>query len=240
MLHKRTLLPELMDAPELEREPHWQALAGLARINRWSGSAALLWPGLAALARARQQPIRVLDVATGAGDVPIALVNRARRAGFSLQFDACDVSEDALAFADRRSERAGTPMRLFRCDVLAEDLPPGYDAVISSLFLHHVDDPQAVTVLARMARSATALVLVNDLQRGRTGWWLAYWGTRALSRSEIVHSDGPRSVERAFTVAEARALADKAGLDGAEVAPRWPCRWLLSWHKPAGWTPHGG
>jgi hypothetical protein len=75
-------------------------------------------------------------------------------------------------------------------------------------------------------------VLVNDLSRSRTGLFLALVGTRLLSTSDVVRVDGPLSVKAAFTPAEARALAERAGLRGAKVMRRWPCRWLLTWERP--------
>jgi hypothetical protein len=78
------------------------------------------------------------------------------------------------------------------------------------------------------------MVLINDLVRNRAGFVLAYAGTRILSASKVVHSDGPRSVEGAFTLAEVRALAKRAGMQDAQVDKRWPCRLLLSWRGPEG------
>ena len=73
-LRQRCVLPELMDQPELDAIEHGRALAGLARINALSGSARILWPSLRDLARRkRTDGLRVLDVASGAGDVPIRL-----------------------------------------------------------------------------------------------------------------------------------------------------------------------
>ena len=123
-------------------------------------------------------------------------------------------------------------MRFFQADVFAEPLSESYDAVISSLFLHHLEEARAVELLRHMAQSARSCVLINDLERSTLGYWLAYVGTRLLSRSEVVHVDGPRSVEGAFTVAEARQLAEQAGLSGATVRKRWPCRYLLRWRRP--------
>jgi 2-polyprenyl-3-methyl-5-hydroxy-6-metoxy-1,4-benzoquinol methylase len=112
--------------------------------------------------------------------------------------------------------------------------PPlsGYDAVTCSLFLHHLDEPQALALLHRMAEMASRLVLVSDLQRGWTAWILTHIFTRLLTTSHVVHVDGPRSIEAAFTREEAQALADRAGLSGAKVHRRWPFRWLLSWRRP--------
>jgi SAM-dependent methyltransferase len=225
--------PEIMDQPGLDRRRHVQALRGLERINFWSRSAGILWPSLAELARQTPgRPTRVLDVASGAGDVPRRLWRRARRAGLALDIDGCDVSPEAVAHARERAADQGVPVRFFVHDALAGPLPAGHDAVVCSLFLHHLDEEQAVDLLRRMAAAAGRLVLVNDLVRSRIGWLMAYLGTRVLSRSDVVHTDGPLSVEGAFTVAEARALAERAGLAGARVVRRWPCRFLLSWRRP--------
>src|SRR5689334_4737167 len=99
--NERRLEPELMDQPGLEFARHAQALRGLERINAWSGSAGILWPAIRELGRRRGGPIRLLDVATGAGDVPLRLLRKAARAGLSLEIHACDRSEQALAIARR-------------------------------------------------------------------------------------------------------------------------------------------
>ncbi|HEX5270847.1 MAG TPA: methyltransferase domain-containing protein [Gemmataceae bacterium] len=227
----RRLRPEVMDQPGLDPGRHRQALRGLGRINFWSGSAGILWPLIADLARHSTHPPRVLDLATGGGDVPIRLWQKARRARLPIVVEGCDVSPVAVEHATRQAERRGAEVRFFVADALAGDLPAGYDALVCSLFLHHLTEDQALGLLRRMA-AAAGLVLVNDLRRSRAGLLLALVGTHLLSLSPVVHTDGPRSVEGAFTIAEARALADRAGLAGATVERRWPCRFLLTWVRP--------
>ncbi len=232
-VRQRRRRPEVMDQPGLDQGRHFQALRGLERINFFSRSAAILWPPLERLARsAAPRPVRVLDLATGAGDVPIRLWRRARRARLPLEIDGCDVSPAAVAFARQRAAERGAAVGFFETDALGGPLPTGYDVLLSSLFLHHLEDEQAVAVLRRMADAARRLVLVNDLVRSRAGLALAYLGTRLLSWSDVVHTDGPLSVEAAFTLDEARALAERAGLTGATAARRWPCRYLLTWWRP--------
>jgi SAM-dependent methyltransferase len=227
-LRQRWRQAELMDQPDLERDRHFQALRGLARINWWSGSAGLLWPAIQQLARNLQPAaLRVLDVASGAGDVAIRLWHKAQRAGVLLDIDGCDKSAAAVAFANRRAESDNAQVRFFAWDALAKPLPADYHIVTSSLFLHHLEEEQAVLLLQRLGQAAQHLVLVNDLRRGWLGFALAYLGTRILSSSPIVHVDGPRSVEAAFTLQEALALAQRAGLHDARVTPRWPFRFLL-------------
>jgi hypothetical protein len=83
-----------------------------------------------------------------------------------------------------------------------------------------------------MAAAARRAVLVCDLHRSWLGYSLAWVGCRLLTRSPIVHVDGPRSVEAAFAVSEIAALAGRSGLDGAVITQHWPERWLLAWRKP--------
>lgn len=230
-LRRRDRRPELMDDPALPPSDHRRALTGLARINRWTGAAKLLWPPLRALAGNLSRPLRVLDVATGSGDIPLALARFAAREGVPLEVAGCDISPVAVAEAARRA--TGAPnLRFFVHDVLSQPLPEGYDAVTCSLFVHHLDEPEAVHLLQAIKAAAGRLVLVNDLARGRFNYLAVAFAARVLSRSRIVHVDGPLSVRAAFTVAEMKSLAENAGLSGAVVRGKFPCRQLLTWEKP--------
>jgi SAM-dependent methyltransferase len=227
----RRLRPEVMDQPGLNPFRHVAALRGLARINFWSRSDALLWPHLADLARRRGGALRVLDVASGGGDVTVRLWRRAQRAGLSFRLEGCDLSAVAVTYARENAARAGADVRFFVHDALDGPPPTGYDAAICSLFLHHLDEAQAVQLLRRLATTADRLVLVNDLRRCWAGLALAHLASRLLTLSSIVHTDGPRSVENAYTVEEARFLAAAAGLEGAQLTRHWPYRYLLRWER---------
>ena len=221
-----------MDQPSLDAAAHAHALRGLARINRWSRSDAILWPAIERLARtAGGSPIRVLDVASGGGDVPIALAKSALRAGLTLEIEGCDVSPEAVQYARRQAEETGLSLRFFNLDVLNEPIPTGYDVVMSSLFLHHLEEADACSFLRKAADATSRLLLVNDLVRGPVGYLLAWWACRILTRSPVVWHDGPVSVAGAFTPAEVRKLAGSAGLEGVRLTRHWPRRFLLSWSR---------
>ena len=229
-LAERRLEREWMDDPSLDAARHRAALRGLARINAVSRGAATLWPTVRDTARQAGRPIRLLDIACGGGDVAIALRRRAERAGLPVTVHGCDVSDTALGYARQRAQADGDDTRFFQCDVLRESLPATYEVVTCSLFLHHLTDEQTVHVLSAMAACAP-VVVVNDLQRGRAGLLAAQVGTRLLSRSPVVHMDGPMSVRAAFTMDELRALAERAGLKGADVQPCFAMRMRLVWRR---------
>ncbi len=231
-LAQRNKQPETMDQAGLEVAQHQAALRGLARINWFSRSAGILWQPIRRLAEEKgRQPLRVLDLATGAGDVPIRLQRRARQAGLPITFTGVDISPTAIDFARRRARKTHASVDFFQLDVLNMPLFADYDVIICSLFLHHLDVKQAEALLGRMAQAARSMVLVNDLIRSRLGYVLAYLGTRMLSRSYIVHGDGVQSVRAAFTLCEAQQLAERSGLKNAAVSWHWPFRFLLQWRR---------
>ncbi len=230
-LRRRDRQPEIMDQPGLDPPLHQAALRGLRRINSLSGSARILWPPLLHLARERAGPINVLDVGSGAGDVPIALSIRAQRSGLPVQFTGYDMSPTAVAYARQGASRALANVSFHERNVLTDGIAEQFDVVVCSLFLHHLDEIEARDLLSRMRKAARHLVMVNDLERSRLGYALAVAASRLLSRSRIVHVDGPRSVRAAFSLQEVLALAEQAGLDGATVVRRWPCRYLLTWRR---------
>ena len=234
-LSQRDCQPELMDDPALAPADHRAALQGLQRANRLSRSASIVWPALRQLAAdsTADQPLKILDIASGGGDVTWEIARRAKRKNLPIQVAGCDKSPFAVEYATKvKAVSEELPVRFFQLDVLQDDLPEGYDVLMCSLFLHHLSQEDAKRLLSRMADAARRLVLINDLRRTRLGYALAYVGSRLLSRSPIVHYDGPLSVRAAFTSEEIGKLALEAGLKGATITHHWPERYLLSWTKP--------
>lgn len=237
---------ELMDDPALAEADHLHALAALARINAFSGTAAQLATAIGRLAAAapRHDTLQVVDVACGGGDVTVALSRRlARRLGTSrvgapppVQVTGLDVSPRAVhrATALAAAKHAANVSFAVR-DVVAEGCPP-CDIATSSLFLHHLGDADAIAVLRALAAAARLGVVVSDLLRSRAGLVLAVLGTTVLSTSRVARVDGPLSVRAARTSAEYRDLFARAGLHGATVRRVWPERALITWQR----EPQGG
>ncbi len=235
-LAERNRQPEWMDQSGLDAAAHQQALQGLRRINAISRAVGCLFTPVQALAAAlgHGRPLRILDVACGGGDNTMALAQRCRRNGLAVQVDGCDRSQQAVAIANGHAAGTALGSRFFQADVLEDPLPAGYDVMVCSLFLHHLENADAVELLRRLGQSCRHLVLVNDLIRSPLGYGLAWVGCRLLSRSPIVHFDGPVSVQGAFRMDEALDLATRAGLGGASIQRHWPERFLLSWRRPDG------
>lgn len=229
--------PEIMDDPNLDGPSHQAALAGLRRLNRWSLADRTIWnairPVLDDLHHAATTPLSLLDLASGGGDVPIRLARRVQRSSHQLEITGCDISDQAVAFASAAAQAAKVSVDFFVHDVVTNHLPREYDIVTCSLFLHHLEAPEVVTVLRHMREAARRMVVVSDLVRSRAGYAVVYGATRVLSRSPVVHIDGPRSVEGAFQPGELRDLFAEAGMgDGLRITRQWPVRMTVAWRPP--------
>lgn len=229
---RRRREPELMDDPGLDPAEHERALRGLRRLNRVSRTAAALWEPIRRLASTPGHgPVSVLDIASGSGDIPMALARRAARENVRLSVAACDVSPRAVSIAREQAVRAGLEVSFFPLDAIRGSIPGDYDVVTCSLFMHHLDAEDVVALLYKMRAAARRAVIVSDLARSRAGLRVAWLATRLCSRSRVVRTDAILSVRAAFTIEEFAALADEAGFAGATVRPCWPFRFLLEWRR---------
>ena len=196
-----------------------ECLADLARLNAFFGGRSLTLLHVKQLA-ARLPPLRtltVLDVGTGGGDVPRALVRWARRMRQPIRLFALD-RDPAAARVTLDLGRAYPEIVVLQGD--AVDLPVrsgSIDVAISSLTLHHLDEAAAVRHLAEMDRVARRGIVVNDLARSRTAYALVWLATRLFTRNRMSRHDGPLSVRRAYVREELRALCEKAGLFDARI-----------------------
>jgi 2-polyprenyl-3-methyl-5-hydroxy-6-metoxy-1,4-benzoquinol methylase len=231
----RAVTPEIMDGPGIDAAAHRQALAGLRRINRVSGAAEPILNSILELAKtSRVTRLSLLDVACGGGDVPVQIALAARTRGLTIDLTFLDRSVTAIQQATDTAKTAGLEFRTNQADTLNELSPLSFDVLTNSLFLHHLVEPEnVVELLAQMRRVAARRVVISDLRRCRRGWVGAWIGCRVLSRSPIVHHDGPASVRAAWTVSELKGMAERAGMTGASIRSVRPWRMLLEWSNPA-------
>ena len=208
-----------------------RALQGLRRLNIASGVTGQLWRQIVTYRGVRPGGrLRVLDVACGGGDVAFGLWKRAQQRGIEMELVGLDHSPTACEQASQRCRVAGASVTFERTDAVRSPLPGGFDVVMCSLFLHHLPRQDAVLLLAKMSE-AGRLLIVSDLRRSAIGYAVAHAACRMVTRSPIVHYDGPQSVANAFSVSEVAALCDEAGLSGAIVRCAWPWRLMITRYK---------
>lgn len=228
MLTQRRLTPEHMDDPNASREDLTVALkflrmanarlggtrAALREFQRWAKS----WP----VGGASAATIRILDIGTGSADIPLAIAQWARAAGYRVHVTAVDRHPLTCELAREHLNAVAGPcagdIEIVQGDALrlTDRYSPGsFDYAHAGLFLHHLQDIEVVTVLRIMDRLTSRGMIWNDLVRVRFPR-LMLWPS-LIGAPQIVKHDALVSVQAGFTRAESFDLAARAGWR----SPRW-------------------
>jgi ubiquinone/menaquinone biosynthesis C-methylase UbiE len=221
------LLDGHLDDPMVLRDN----LRDLARANAWTGGVALSRRALAALGPLASVG-SVLDVGTGAADIPLAFLDDARRDRRDLAVTAVDSRAEVIEAA-----RALRP-DLDQVPGLTLDVADGrslpyadraFDLAHASLVLHHHDPDEAVLFLRELARVSRLGVVINDLGRLPSTWAGAWLLSHLFTRNPFSRHDAPLSARRAYTPDEATALMLRAGLRPVlEVRAAFRHRWVIA------------
>ena len=214
----RRLTPELMDDPAVDRDALDDALGYIRGVNKRLGGVSSLirhlerwstrWP--------TDQPITLLDIATGSADLPLEAVRWAKARGFDLRVTGVDVHETTLELARehiaREPDLAGS-ITLDLADALTLDetfADDSFDYVHAGLFLHHLTDIQIKLVLRMMDRIARRGIVWNDLVRSTVG--RAFIHVATIGKPAIIRHDARVSVEAGFTKNEVLDYAKRLDL----------------------------
>jgi hypothetical protein len=215
---------ELLDDPGADGATVELSLANIARANRWFGGAAAVRFGLARLFRGRPAgPVTLLDVGTGAGDLPAMAIRWGAARGLEIR----PFGLERHAAAARLARRTGLLTLLGD----AGDLPfadRSVDVVIVSQLAHHLDPDSCVTLFRECSRVARQGVIIADLRRSRLAAAGFRIGGRLLGFDRVTIKDGVTSLARGFTRATLTGLLDRSGYQGT-VAARPGARIVATW-----------
>ena len=209
-LSVRSYETEWMDDLSRPETEFIEAYRELAAVNKWLG-------GIQALERylpARSTRMRILDVAAGGCDIGEALMRDSKFEVVSL-----DLNIRGLRLAVHTMPVAGDAFQLPFAD-------GSFDAVITSLFFHHLSNVECVRVLAEMWRTTRRLLIVNDLHRHRVAHASIRILSALFSKSTMFRNDSAASVRKAFKPSELLELSREAHIP-ARVVRSFPYRLVL-------------
>jgi 2-polyprenyl-3-methyl-5-hydroxy-6-metoxy-1,4-benzoquinol methylase len=201
--------PELMDRPQPVTPELASDLRNLRQLNRHFGSYRLIEYFLRRWIRPRSA-MRILDLATGSGDIPRLIVDHARSVDAAVTVEAIDQQPSTLEIA-RSLSNDYPEIEFLEGDVLSYGESGGYDVVLCSLALHHFQEENAVQLLRRCHDLSRRYVLVSDLRRGLLATIGVYLLTAFIFREPMTRVDARLSAARAFSFREFKTLAERAG-----------------------------
>lgn len=215
---------ELLDDPHADPDAVRRSLRNIARSNRmFGGTDAVLW-GLGRLlgrstpdARRPKHALTLLDLGTGAGDIPCAVRRWGRARGTPIR----SFGLERLRAAANLAGSAELPVAV-GCASTLPFATGSVDLVTISQLLHHCDPDSAATLLREAARVARCGIVIADLLRSATAAALFGVASWALGFDRHTRADGMTSVARGYTEEELRNLCAGAGLAmDVTVRPGW-------------------
>jgi len=223
-------LSEIMDRPQPVSAELRRDLQHLRRLNHWFGSYRLVLTFM----RRWIEPdasMRIVDLATGSGDIPRLIVDFGRRIGAQLAIDAIDQQPATLEIASELSA-CYPEIRYRHASILEWRSAEPYDIALCNLALHHFSSDDAARVLRRCRELSRAFILVSDLRGGfllRGGVDLL---TATIFREPMTRHDARLSAVRAFSFPEMHDLAVRAGWKKFGHKKFWLARQAI-WVQPA-------
>lgn len=235
----RAQLSELMDEP-CSRDQMRACLSDLAWTNRWTLAyrPVLNWlnANVSALPPGHFSsgvPLRILDVACGYGDGLRRVERWARAREIAVELTGLDLNPDAASIAAEASS-ASSKIQWVSGDVFAYEPQTAIDIVVSSLFTHHLAEPDIVRFLRWMEENSRLGWFINDLSRAAIPYHLFRVFSKVAGLHPFVQHDGPVSIARSFVPEDWRSMCAAAGLSDQDflIQSFTPARLCVGRRKP--------
>jgi 2-polyprenyl-3-methyl-5-hydroxy-6-metoxy-1,4-benzoquinol methylase len=189
-------LPELMDG-DCRYEDFRDCLRSLEQVNRWllGYRPTLAW--LERLPHGLRDPIHIVDVGSGGGDLLRQISAWARRRGTAVELTGIDLNPFA-ARAAKESTAKELGIAWVTGDALEYRPKKPVDIVVSSLMTHHLEDEEVGALLRWMETTARVGWFINDLERSARSCRMFGWMAGVVRWHRFVRHDGTVSFRRAF------------------------------------------
>lgn len=217
---------ELLDDPRAEPGQVRESLRNIARANFWFGGAAAVRFGLRQAlppGEAPVQPLTLLDVGTGMGDLPRMAVAWASVRGITLK----PLGLERHAAAARMAQQEGLAALVGDGGILPIR-DRGVDLVLLSQVAHHFSPDAIIRLVSECTRVARRAVILADLRRSALAAVGFQFAAHALRFDSDTRRDGVTSLRRGFSTASLGQLLARAGVT-AEVVRRPGARLVAVW-----------
>lgn len=198
---KRSHKTELMDALEFQEAELAHILEDLDEVNKLLGGFKITTEGIEKILASAcfVQPVRIIDVGCGNGSMLKHVARMGRRKGIKMKLKGVDVNPKAINIARENTQQfpeivyevldlsTHTRERLGKVDIL-----------MCTLTLHHFKDEVILGLMKDFVESCSMGMVVNDLQRSKTAYFLFKIFSTFFLKNPIAKQDGKTSILRAF------------------------------------------
>ncbi|MEN6336788.1 MAG: methyltransferase domain-containing protein [Phycisphaerales bacterium] len=221
MFRERARGSEFLDAPDSDPRLTEEGYRFMKLVNRIGGGIRVVREFLEAELKnqPKDEPVRILDIGVGGGDIPLAIMRWAHRRGYQLEFTCVDFNAVALEMTQRAIDRSGIGgIKLVQADIFEYQPVRDFDYAISSMTFHHFTDDEIHRLITHLCGFVRRALLINDLHRNLLNYLVCSILAIPLDR-EIRH-DGLLSILRGFKPAQLRKVLQEHD-PAASVTQSW-------------------
>jgi len=227
-LNTRSYQPELLDAADIPFAHIQQNMQELNTINTYLGGHTISINGIKKILKKfrTDQPIVICEIGCGGGDNLKAVEEWSVRNNIQVRFIGVDLKATCIEFAQQQypSLKANWIVSDYKAIQFNDDKP---DIIFSSLFCHHFEDAELVSMLQWMRLNTRKGFFINDLHRHYLAYRSIKLITGIFSKSYLVKNDAPLSVARGFKKKEWQYLIKSAGITNCTIHWKWAFRHLI-------------
>ncbi|WP_299362972.1 methyltransferase domain-containing protein [Winogradskyella sp.] len=221
---------EIMDDFSMKGELLRDTLDKLGKINKWLGGNRITLKGVEQLliGQPKDKIYTIVDLGCGHGDILRLVADFGKKRGYNFKLIGIDANKDAIDYATELSKDYNEII-FENLDIFSNEFQElEFDIVLSTLFLHHFNEKEILSLLRTISNSANLGIVVNDLHRSNVAYGLFRLLSLVISNPMIVQ-DGLTSILRAFKREELENFSDQLQLK-SQIRWKWAFRyqWLIT------------
>ncbi|WP_293955121.1 MULTISPECIES: methyltransferase domain-containing protein [unclassified Sphingobacterium] len=229
---QRTSENEIMDDFQLEGDELRGALDQISKINRFLGGNSITLDGVKKMLSHVNsiQPIKIVDIGCGNGDMLRMLSNYAYKKGIHFELYGVDANRYTINHA-RSLSKNYTNITYLCADIFEEHFEDfSFHIVLCTLTIHHFNDENILELIGRMIKISKLGIIINDLHRSKIAYRLFQTIAVVFRLNRMTREDGLISIRRGFKKDELVEFAKKLHLEKYTVQWKWAFRyqWIIS------------
>lgn len=220
-----------MDDFALKGQNLEKTLNDLDKVNKWLGGNKITLEGIKKVSESAcyAGPLKILDVGCGNGTLLKEVADFGRKEGIAMDLKGIDANAYAIEIA-RKNAEAYQNISFEALDVFSEKFKAREtDIVLCTLTLHHFEDEEIVLLLKNFVEMSSLGIVVNDLQRSKTAYYLFKAFCAVFIDNKIAKEDGLVSIRKSFRKKDLLKYAEHLKVRKQEISWKWAFRyqWII-------------